>query len=291
MPTGKNELVSIALLLKKPEKLDLARVESAAVAGFRGAPEPPKVIPVGPPANDRQMFGLILGPLVLGVIQSHAPYVTDAGAAADRISNFPARIAMQSHTAWLSVDRMRDCALPDEIVYGMIGRLLAEFLGDNTAGMILLPAKKLIGYDFSFIPLFRNGRALEAFKREVPDRVVNVEPSSALEAATEEAKTRWPEFVLAFEKRQRGQGFAVKKQFTIDGQIEHMWVRVDSLDGDQIVGALANSPQIVKGLKLNDPVELRFEEIEDWIFSSGRQNFGGFQAKVIQQQREIGDRG
>jgi uncharacterized protein YegJ (DUF2314 family) len=289
MSSSKAPLVSIGLLLKEPEKLDLTRLESAAKAAFRDMPQPPKVIPVGPQQKDRQMFGVVLGPLVLGVIQSHAPYLKDIDSAADRIANYPAKLAMQSHTAWMSVDKMRDCPLPENVIYSMIGRLLAEFLGNNTLGIILLPAVKVIGYDFSFIPLFRNGRALEAFRSGVPDRVVMVNSSEALEAATAEAKTRWPEFVIAFEKRQRGQGFAVKKKFVVGGDIEHMWVEVFSLDGDQIGGRLANEPQIIKEIKLRDPVSLDFEEIEDWMFSIGRQNFGGFQAKVIQAERDAGN--
>jgi uncharacterized protein YegJ (DUF2314 family) len=271
--------------LKQPEAVDANRLEKAAAA-FRGAPQPAKVAPVGPP--ERQMFAVVLGPLVLGVIQSGEPYVKDVDAAADRISNFSAKVAVLSHSAWMSVDKMRDCPLPDEVVYKMIGRLLAEFLGDNTLGLVLLPKGKIIGYDFSFIPLFRNGRAIEAFERKVPDLTVNVQSTAAMEAATEEAKTRWPEFVRAFGNRKPGTGFAVKKRFEINGQVEHMWVEVLALNGEQIKGALANEPRIVKGLKLRDPVELTFEEIEDWIYSIGRQNHGGFQAKVIEAERGKG---
>jgi uncharacterized protein YegJ (DUF2314 family) len=281
-------MVSIALLLKRPEALDLARVRSAAAAAFRDAPAPPEVFPIRPTVTDPQMFGLVLGPLALGVIHSRKPYMRDADAAADRVGNFPARVAVQTHTAWMSVDRMRDCPLPDDVVYRMIGRLLAEFLGDNTAGMILLPGQAVVGYDFSFIPLFRNGRPLEAFRRGTPDRIIKVRPTEALAAAAREARARWPEFVQAFARRKPGQGFAIKKRFDADGRSEYMWMRVHSIDGDRIGGQLANEPRLLKSLKQHDPVTADLSNVEDWIYSVGRQNVGGFQAKVIQADADAG---
>jgi uncharacterized protein YegJ (DUF2314 family) len=132
---------------------------------------------------------------------------------------------------------------------------------------------------------------LDGTAKALPDRKILVRSFVRREAqlssyientcARYEAITRGPEFLTAFENGRPGQGFAVKKMFDLAGKIEQMWVEVLSIDGDRIRGALANDPQLVKGLKLREPVELEFDQIEDWICSIGRNHVGGIRAKAV----------
>jgi uncharacterized protein YegJ (DUF2314 family) len=279
MAEEKKELISIALLLKQPKTIDQAAVQRAAEAAFRGAPEKPRTVPL--PSG--RGFGVALGPLRLGLLSVAQPYFKDVAKVADRVRDFAGRKAVQEHTAWLSVDLVGDPPPIDRSkVYGMIGCLIAEFLGDDVLGLMRLPAGPVIGYDFSFIPTFRNRRASEVFEKGSPDRLVKISANDeALLAATAEAKQRWPEFLSAFANRSPGQAFAVKKKFVDGKQIEHMWVEVKKIDGSTLHGLLSNIPQIIKSLKAHDPVTLSTDEVDDWIYTNGKTNEGGFQAKAL----------
>jgi len=277
----RREHISIIALLKEPRQLDKATVQQAAECAFRDAPRKPQVIAI----QNRPGFGVVLGPLRLAVINADQPYFRDATATANRVSHFPGRIAIQEHKAWLAIDLLGEPPPIDPPkLYGLIGSLLAEFLDPNVLGLIRAPDGRVIGYDFSFIPLFRTRKAFDAFEKGTPDRIVKVPAKSdELAAAAAEARRRWPEFVAAFADRYKGQGFGVKKMF-IDGDlVEHMWVNVTTIAGTQIQGWLSNEPRIIKSLKLRDAVTLTHNEVEDWIFTNGTENVGGFQARVLRR--------
>jgi uncharacterized protein YegJ (DUF2314 family) len=275
----KRELIAMALLLRGPRLFDVQVAQRAANFAFRDAPEPPQVVPLKNPST----MGLKLGPMRLGIINKEQPYFADIAKVADQIPNFLARKAVQEHNAWLSVDLIGDPPpIMPERVYAIIGRLIAELLSDDVLGIMRLPKGPIIGYDTSFIPLFRNGRALEAFQKGVPDRTTSAKgKDSELAEATAEARRRWAEFVGAFTNRQPGQGFAVKKKFTDGEKVEHMWVSVTAIRNGQIEGCLANDPNIIKSMKAKDPISMSAEEIEDWIYTNGKVNVGAFQAKVL----------
>jgi hypothetical protein len=181
----KKPIIGITLLLSKPKAIDLQGVTQAAEFAFHGAPEKPKVMQMpGKPA-----FGIALGPLRLVVINVGQAYFTEVGKVANRLSSVSARDAVQSHKAWLSVDATGVSPLPEELLIPTLGLLAAEFCDDTVLGLMRLPKGPVVGYDFSFISLLRNRKALEMFKNGPPDRVVraSVEISDFLEAAAGEA--------------------------------------------------------------------------------------------------------
>jgi uncharacterized protein YegJ (DUF2314 family) len=210
------------------------------------------------------------------------PYFKDTAVIADRIPNVAGRIAVLEHSAWLSVDLVGQSPLAADVVIGLIGQLLAEFCDDNVLALMRLPKGPIIGYDFSFIPMLRARRAEQVFARGNPDRIVNApRGSEALAQAAQEARQRWPEFVAAFRSRRSGEGFAVKKAFQGSGKVEHMWIEVTAIDGQSILGRLANEPKHIPALKMKDPVTVQMDEIEDWFFVRGKEQVGGFQARVL----------
>jgi len=281
MSEEKKPIFSIVLLLRQPRQLDLAAVQRAVEFAYRGAPEPPKVVEI----KKIPGFGILLGPLRLAVINADRPYFRDIAKAADRTGDMRGKLAIQQHTAWLSVDIAGEPPpMPPETMYKIIGKLIAEFIQDDVLGLIRRPDGPIIGYDFSFIPLLRMGRASEVFQRGAPDRVIKAKANDAeLAAATAEARQRWSEFLAAFAKRYPQQGFAVKKAFVEDGRVEHMWVSVVSIEGPIIRGWLSNTPGMVKSLKFGDAVELSDTEVEDWMYTDGKQNVGSFQANVLRK--------
>lgn len=75
--------------------------------------------------------------------------------------------------------------------------------------------------------------------------------------------------------------FAVKKAFTDGPTGEHMWVAIDTLDGNTIHGHLNNTPNDVHNIRLGDPVTLTPNQLEDWIYTKDGTDIGGFQVKIL----------
>ena len=104
-----------------------------------------------------------------------------------------------------------------------------------------------------------------------------------LAAATAEARRRWPEFVAAFQHPNGKNAFAVKHAFPLKrGSVEHMWVEVTSINGNQVQGKLLDQPYGDIGLKEGDPVTLTPDQIEDWIYMDKDRAVGDFSHPVLQ---------
>jgi uncharacterized protein YegJ (DUF2314 family) len=280
MASGPRQITAIALLLAKPKSLDLETVQRAAEFAFHGAPERPTVTAI----LGKPLFRVALGPLQLGVVNASQPYFKDAAAMADQVSNVAGRMAVVQHAAWLSVDLIGQSTLAPDVVLGLMGQLLAEFCDESVLGLMRLPKGPIVGYDFSFIPMLRGRKAAQVFSRGNPDRTVDAPADSEdLARATQEARKRWPEFVAAFGVRRPGEGFGVKKAFQGEEKVEHMWIEVSAIEGVTIRGRLANEPKHVSSLKIKDPVTAQVDEIEDWLFLRGKEQVGGFQARVLKR--------
>jgi uncharacterized protein YegJ (DUF2314 family) len=103
-------------------------------------------------------------------------------------------------------------------------------------------------------------------------------------AAVDEANRRWPEFVAALQNRKApDEIFAVKARFTEGEEEEFMWVSVDRIDGERILGRLENSPAMIKSLREGDLVTVPRENLNDWLYSSGGEPVGGFTMKVMEE--------
>lgn len=78
--------------------------------------------------------------------------------------------------------------------------------------------------------------------------------------------SRWLEWQRANKDTKIVPGDFVKIAFYApnDGQ-EHMWVRVNAVNGDKIVGQLDNDPVLIEDLKCGDKVELDRIQIEDLL--------------------------
>lgn len=273
----------MVLLLKQRREINVEVIQRAADDAFRDAPAPVRVIQI----KNGSLFGLALGPMLMGLISAGKPYFRDVEKVANQTSNFAARQAIFGHTAWIGVDLVGDApGIDRQKVYELLGRLVAEFLQDDVLGLIRLPSGPIVGYDFSFIPLLRNGKVSDVFEKGPPDRIVKTKAGDPeLVAATAEAMRRWPEFTAAFAARQPRQGFGVKKAFLDGEKTEHMWVTVTGIEGQVIRGRLCNKPQTIHSLKFGDLVEITVAEVEDWMYTMGKENIGGFQAKVLEARR------
>ena len=238
------------------------------------------------PTERNNCFIINTPDVALGLIDVHSPYVPAVGEAADRIRNFLCKKAMQEHQAWLAVDQIGDPPLGGSALsYRYIGRLMAELASEDVLAIYCPETDQINSYGPDLPPLLRGDHPMQALTQRREDKTVLVAgDDKELAAAVAEALRRWPEFEAAFRRRRPMQGFAVKVPFREGGTVEYMWVEISSIDGEILHGKLVSDPGIISCLKLNDTVAVALKDLNDWIYSDGREMIGGFTARVLEQR-------
>jgi uncharacterized protein YegJ (DUF2314 family) len=99
--------------------------------------------------------------------------------------------------------------------------------------------------------------------------------------AIQEAKRSLNTFIAEF-NRPNGRKFYVKKAFLADGGgVEHLFVRVRNLENGVFRGTLSNVPRHTNSLKKGQPIDVRHDEVTDWLIIDGQKEMGDFQAKAV----------
>jgi len=147
---------------------------------------------------------------------------------------------------------------------------------------------KMIPYDDWVAEQLRGADVLAVFHRLVRVPVVPIgDDDPAMEAAVEEARRRWPEFVAAFDSRRAEQNFAVKAPFSDGKNTEFMWAAVTDLEDDVIImGTLENEPVSVN-MSYGSRVRVSSADLTDWIISEKNASLkGGFTIKVSDEMQK-----
>jgi len=71
---------------------------------------------------------------------------------------------------------------------------------------------------------------------------------------------------------------------------EFMWIADIDFDGISIKGTLISTPGILTNIKNGDFVDIPLEEINDWLFATGRKAYGGFTIQVMRADMSEEDR-
>lgn len=79
------------------------------------------------------------------------------------------------------------------------------------------------------------------------------------------ADERKNKFQETFDKNSVEVGDYVKKCFTNGNEAEHMWVKVNKVEEDKIIGILDNEPVVMSNVKYKDLVEVEFGDIEEYL--------------------------
>ena len=109
-----------------------------------------------------------------------------------------------------------------------------------------------------------------------------------LAAAVAEAKRTVSKFVEAYQKKGKGDDvFLIKKGFPATvGQLEHIWIEVQSYDGSTFTGKVGNDPYNVPGLKKDDVVKVKPSEATDWLYVKDGKTIGGMAEQVLAKRSE-----
>lgn len=103
--------------------------------------------------------------------------------------------------------------------------------------------------------------------------------------AIAKARETVDDFIAELGKPPRGREFAVKVPLpTPDGNTEHIWADTVSYQDGKFSAKLANEPLNLPGRKLGDPVEVRREDISDWMIMDGEQMIGAYTAKLLMER-------
>lgn len=104
-------------------------------------------------------------------------------------------------------------------------------------------------------------------------------------AARDAARASYPQFMAAFRASSAGEranNFLVKVGLDRSvGGLEHIWVDSLRLEGNTLVGALANEPQYLPGMHRGSPVTIDTARISDWAWVGPDGMYGNFTTRVM----------
>lgn len=94
--------------------------------------------------------------------------------------------------------------------------------------------------------------------------IINFDAADAkMNAAIAEAKRSFPDFLAAYRSgRYDSDSFVFKYPL---GGFEHIWVSFDRIEGDTLVGQLANVPE-QPGFRIGQEVRVPVSDISDWAY-------------------------
>ena len=201
-----------------------------------------------------------------------------------------ARLAVEQHAAWLSLDLMAglDPEDPEQLkeAYQIIGRFLATIADDNTLAVVDPQRGQLFVYDPETEAKLQSDDPLAALRQEFYAPIVTVKDDDPeMVEAVQEARARWGEFVAAFDARHAGPEecppFAIKAPFSDGENTEFMWVEVTGIEQGVVYGILKNEPAQLPDLHEGSRVTVPESDVNDWLCVQGSEPLGAFTMKVL----------
>lgn len=181
-------------------------------------------------------------------------------------------------------DEFEDDEDPWTTEEGHMAKVLAELIDDRVESIYVVPTGEALAYSPFMKDLMRGPDPMYYFlEKEVPVREFEADDPRLAAAATE-ARLRFEEFRTAFEARNPDDDesiYAVKIAMTEDDAIEHMWINVSDIVGDEITGELANEPRDLEEVELGDEITTTIAELEDWVIQRGTERLGGFSLAIL----------
>ncbi len=280
-------LVSLVLLRRRPKNLNVRNLGEATARALGIPPGPYSAESTNYVVGEPPMF-MVKKEDWFFLVHCHAvPYIDKRKKWASEIHEGRLRNAVAEHRAWVSVDVMNQPAGSGvQQTYAMIGKLLAELTDADCLAVYSPQFGTLRAYDEEVPNALRSNDPLSTLREPAHPPVLEVpEDDARLQAAVQEARSRFPEFVRAFEQR-NGEHFSVKGPFTDGKETEFMWINVRELTTSTIKGALGNEPAGLSGLKEGDPVELKLDDVNDWMYIKDEQMIGGFTLEALAAAQE-----
>lgn len=178
------------------------------------------------------------------------------------------RSRILEHEAWLSVDLIRPLRedLPRDSFYPYIFSLIRELADEDTLVIYRPETGQVNVWDEEVAKSLGTDDPLGNFNIPQNAPVIPVSHDDPrMKAAVAEARANFHQFRELWGNRQDGDSFHVKAPVTHKDRTEFIWMDVTGLEPDYIHGTLANDPVNLEGLVLGSPVEVRVDELNDWM--------------------------
>ncbi len=264
-------LVSFVVLLREPMNLDPAVLASAAGRAWN--------LDLGD-GEAEGVDGFIAGAgITSAIVQKDrtcivnsfpTPYVKDVEKAAEEIVDLRIRGLFLEHQAWFSCDAMGVTrSTPAAAIrewYQRLGLLVAEFLDENCLLIVVPEPSRAFPINEETEASLRAEDPVAALQATLTLPFIQIaDDDPHMKQAVEEARSRFGEFVSAFENR-AGESFSVKAPVSRGENTEFIWISVTAIEGDRIYGALGNDPVSLDGLRLGSKVSIAVEDLNDWCY-------------------------
>ncbi len=279
-----HRMISLVLLLSQPRTLDATAVASAVSRGWN-TPVPESAISVIPPSF---LVNSALGNYAINSVDK--PYFADSAKLADEVKDPAIAGTVREHRAWISVDWLGNDEKADlHVVYQHISQALVQLIGKDTLAVyspdtdqFRLNDATLTDHLLSPDPLqslipagLSNGQA-------AGNTVTINDDDPQLLAAQAEARKNWPEFMKAYQAREKDQYFAVKGRILEGANVEYMWLQVTSIDDTLVHGKLDSDPETLKKVKRGAELHMPIADVDDWLFSTGKgESHGGYTLRLF----------
>lgn len=185
---------------------------------------------------------------------------------------------------WLRIQSMGDVGPAAEAARRrLLGRIAAALWGDDVLGLSWHCDRRMVPAGADVPGQLRSDAPVAATLGDAVVPVIAAADAEAMAAAMAEARATWPE---ALAHLQKGGELSAKFPFVgaTKGNVEHIWVNVQAVEGDVVRGLLANEPMDLGQLKIGSKVECKLAELSDWLFLREGKMVGGYTVKVLEQQ-------
>jgi len=164
-----------------------------------------------------------------------------------------------------------------------LGRIAAALWGDDVLGLNWHCDATLVPASAEVPKQLRSEQPVAATLGEPVSQVLEATDREAMAAAWAKARETWPE---ALAHLQKGGELSAKFPFArvTKRGTEHIWVTVQSVDGDVVRGVLANEPMDLGDRKLGSEVECKLADLSDWLFLRDGKMVGGYTVKVLERR-------
>lgn len=171
----------------------------------------------------------------------------------------------------------------------LMGKIVHALLDETSLAVFAFHTQRLNPLDDTLREMLAEGRASEAMAMATADAVIGVHNADELmNAAIEEARARWPEFVAAFRAHGRDTRAIVKAKFGEGDDAEHMWFEVHAADETGAEGVLQSQPYFLPRPRQGDPVRVPVEDVSDWIAVVNEELRGNFSDAAIRAAQRAG---
>ncbi len=236
-----------------------------------------------------QHFMLRIPQGLFSVIVSPDPYISDPREfAAKAIRDKRLRHAVETHSAWISVDLMDPVveAAESRLAYSVIGKILAAMAGPDCLAIFCPELQRCNEFDPTLIEDLNSANPLRIFEEPTFEPIIEVSDNDPrMKDAVKEALERWPEFVEAFHEaaEEEKARFIIKAEFSEGKKREYMWVTVESISDDfEVSGTLINDPHELMNVYRGSDVVIEHERLNDWIYpGKDGEQVGGFTLEVL----------